>query len=454
MSPSEISTWPIPSTTSTVASPIAPRCPTVMAPSTQQRRFSQASANTKQRAQMLIAKALETRVNGINPDECDAGSEDAFFVADLGDVYRQHMRWKVNLPRIEPFYAVKCNGDPKVLELLASLGTGFDCASKAEIEQVLGMGIDPQRIIYANPCKTPSYVRWVAESGVRMLTFDNAEELYKIKRFYPTAQCVLRISTDDSKALCRLSLKYGCPLDDTAKLLALAKELELDVIGVSFHVGSGSEDPSAFITAVEDARTVFDQAAEIGFEFNLLDVGGGYGTHNFEEIAGGLGPAVDKNFPPSVRVIAEPGRYYVATAFTLATHIIARRTVQDEMKGDLPSYMLYQNDGVYGNFSNIIFDHQNPVAKVLKDQNGFYYNSQPENTRLTEYSIWGPTCDGIDCITKSCYLPAVLDDGDWLYYTDMGAYSKCSATKFNGFSNDHDTVYVVSEPGAKALLDM
>jgi ornithine decarboxylase len=310
--------------------------------------------------------------------------------------------------------------DPKVLQLLAALGTGFDCASKTEIQNVLDMGVDPSRIIYANPCKTASYVRYAAEENIRMMTFDNPEELYKVKKFFPGACLLLRISTDDSKSLCRLSLKYGAPLDTTKELLQLAKELRLDVVGVSFHVGSGSYDPNAFATAVKDARKVFDEAAKVGYDLRTLDVGGGYGNDNFEDIAAVLGPAVDKYFPPSIRIIAEPGRYYVESAFTIATHVIARRTVQDDTKTSNLSYMLYLNDGVYGNFSGILFDHQTPVPRVLKHGTQYYYNPPSNEAQLTKYSVWGPTCDGIDCISKSCYLPEVLEVGDWLFFNNMG----------------------------------
>ncbi|CAG8688245.1 2686_t:CDS:2, partial [Acaulospora colombiana] len=228
---------------------------------------------------------------------------------------------------------VKCNPDPMVLRLLSALGTGFDCASKAEIQTVLDMGVDPSRIIYANPCKQASFVRYAAERNIRMMTFDNTDELYKIKRYFPDAQLVLRILADDSKSLCKLGLKFGAPLDSTGLLLQTAKELELNVIGVSFHVGSGCYDETAFVDAVYRARSVFDQALETGFKFHLLDVGGGF-SHvldgdgiTFERIAALLGPAIDKLFPSDVRVIAEPGRYYAAPAFTIATNVIARRIV-------------------------------------------------------------------------------------------------------------------------------
>lgn len=307
------------------------------------------------------------------------------------------------------------------MKLLAALGTGFDCASKTELDQILDMGVKPERIVYANPCKTASYIRFAAKMDVRKMTFDNPEELHKIKKFFPHAQLILRISTDDSKALCRLSLKYGAHMDTTVGLLELAKELGLNVVGVSFHVGSGSYDPNAFLSAVKDARKVFDEATELGFEFSLLDVGGGYGNENFEASAAVLGPAVDHYFPSHlIRVIAEPGRYYVESAFTIATHVIARRTVPGVGEGHHPSYMLYMNDGVYGNFSGILFDHQQPIPRVLKHRSSYFYKEQPQGDRLTKYSLWGPTCDGIDCISKACYLPEVMEVGDWLFFTDMG----------------------------------
>ncbi|KAK6529072.1 hypothetical protein TWF694_004290 [Orbilia ellipsospora] len=412
--------------------------------------FYDGSENAASKA--LVAEALAQRIRNINLDKCEAGGEDAFFVADLGEVYRQHLRWKLNLPRIEPFYAVKCNPDTQILSLLANLGCGFDCASKKEMETVLSLGVSPNRIIYAHPCKTASFIRYAASEGVEHMTFDNADELYKCKRFFPSARLLLRIATDDSKALCRLSVKYGAPLDSTASLLQLAKDLGLNIVGVSFHVGSGTYDPTAYVAAVEDARRVFDEGAELGFEMKLLDVGGGYGHNNFEAIASVLGPAVDQYFPSNVRVIAEPGRYYVASAFTVAAHVIARRTVQDPVTLE-NSFMLYLNDGVYGNFSGVMFDHQTPIPRVLTCGDQFLYGKKGGDERLVKYSIWGPTCDGLDCISSSSFLPEVVNVGDWLYFAEMGAYSKCSATKFNGFPDDHEVIYVCSEPGAAALLE-
>jgi ornithine decarboxylase len=255
--------------------------------------------------------------------------EYSFFIADLGEVYRQFLRWKRNLPRIEPFYAVKCNPDPLVLRLLASLGAGFDCASKDEIAKVLDLtpAVPTRNIVFANPCKANPQIRYAQQVDVKMMTFDNADELHKCRQHYPHAQLLLRIWTDDSKSQCQLSRKFGASEEVIRPLLKLAKILSLNVIGVSFHIGSGNHDPSAFVSSVDMAKRVFDIGQDLGFKFTILDVGGGFCHDDFESVARVLGDRIDQQFPEEmgVRIIAEPGRYFVASAFTLAANVIARR---------------------------------------------------------------------------------------------------------------------------------
>ncbi|KAG0033498.1 hypothetical protein BGZ81_008325 [Podila clonocystis] len=403
-----------------------------------------------------IRDMLQAQLQSFDPKSEDAEAENAFYVADLGEVYRQHLRWKALLPRIEPFFAMKCNPDPMVLRLLASLGTGFDCASKNEIQTVLDLGtVAPDRIIYANPCKQNAFVQYARRSNVQMMTFDNAEELHKIKRFHPDAHLVLRILTDDSKSLCKLGLKFGAPLNTTGALLATARELGLNVIGVSFHVGSGCFDANAFGEAVVRARRVFDQATEYGYHFRFLDVGGGFPSAHvtegitFEKVASILGSTVDSLFGPEVRVIAEPGRYYVGSAFTLATQVIARRTImrdlQEEEDKEQPAHMYYINDGMYGSFNCIMFDHQVCEPQVLLKDGAFAYKQGvDEYEERGVASVWGPTCDSIDCISTKARLP-LLETGDWMYFENMGAYTITAASQFNGFRRS-EVLYTTTEP--------
>ncbi|GBE90055.1 Ornithine decarboxylase [Sparassis crispa] len=370
----------------------------------------------------------------------ESDAEKAFFVADLSYVFRQHERWDKNLPEIEPFYAIKCNPDPYVLRLLAAVGAGFDCASIGEISRVLELGVDSSRIIFANPCKATSFIRNSAKAGVDMMTFDNTDELYKIARVHPGAKLVVRILTDDSKSLCRLGLKFGAPLVTVPGLLTKARELKLDVIGVSFHVGSGCFDSLAYADAVERARSVFEMGREAGYAFSLLDVGGGFEDVTFEATASILMDAINRYFPDrrGIRIIAEPGRYYVSRAFSLAANVIARRappaldaSPQDlDVDPEQPSVMYYINDGVYGSFNCILFDHQVPQPYVLSLNGSFHV---PASVPLRPCSVWGPTCDSIDCVCPVTQLPDALQVGDWLAFENMGAYTVCAASQFNGF---------------------
>jgi ornithine decarboxylase len=354
--------------------------------------------------------------------------DDAFFMCDLGDVVRKHRTWVSELPHVMPYYAVKCNDNPAVLSTLAKLGVNFDCASKAEIQKVLKLA-GPERIIYANPCKQTAYIKYAAKHDVALMTFDNEGELHKIKTVYPTAKLVVRIvPPDPTKAQCPLGLKFGVDVVTAYELLAKAKELSLDVVGVSFHVGSGCYDASVYAGAVKAARLVFDFAKSLGFEFNLLDIGGGFpgstdAKISFEEICQVLRPALEVNFPAEegTKIIAEPGRFFVASAFTLVCNVIAKRK-KCLVGGE--ELMYYINDGVYGSFNCLLFDHQEVTATLLHPE--VHLGKETLNT-----SIWGPTCDSLDCVVNECKLPE-LEVGDWLVFHNMGAYTMAAASQFNG----------------------
>ncbi|KAJ8333061.1 hypothetical protein SKAU_G00419570 [Synaphobranchus kaupii] len=250
---------------------------------------------------------IEQRINELSMSD----DKDAFYVADLGDILKKHLRWVRAMPRVTPFYAIKCNDSRDIVMMLASLGTGFDCASKTESQLVQSLGVDPSRIIYANPCNQISHLKYASAHGVQMMTFDRKEELVKVAPCHENGNCRL--------------------------LLERARELGLDIIGVSFHVGSGCTDPETYTQAISDARCVFDMGAELGYNMTLLDIGGGFPGFDdsklkFEEFAAVINPALDKYFTANseVRVMAEPGRYYVSSAYTLAVNIIGKKVVMKE----------------------------------------------------------------------------------------------------------------------------
>ncbi|XP_034027844.1 ornithine decarboxylase-like [Thalassophryne amazonica] len=249
--------------------------------------------------------------------------------------------------------------------MLSALGTGFDCASKNEIKLALSLGVSPDEIIYAHPSKPQFHVRYACMCGVTMMTFDSEIELQKISHCHPSAKLVLRIAVDDSKSLLRLSSKFGATLSTVNKVLMCAKELDLEVIGVSFHTGCICTDAFTYRQAIKDARHIFDIANSLGFKMTLLDIGGGFSGRDdaqvrFEQIAENINMALDEFFPSKsgVQIIAEPGRYFVDTAFTLAVTVIAKKVTVKEGDGedDNPDkeMMYFINDGVYGSMADLL----------------------------------------------------------------------------------------------------
>jgi ornithine decarboxylase len=391
--------------------------------------------------------AIENYVNSTSDIE-------PFYVADMKKVRSQYARWTHCLPRFTPFYAVKCNNNDAILRTLMSLGCSFDCASMEEIKTVLDMGVPAQNIIYANPCKSPIHLKYAASVGVNRMTFDNADELIKVKQYCPSAELVIRIQVDDSKSICQFGVKFGVRHGNTKPLLALAAKLNLKVIGVSFHVGSGCTDASAYNDAIKRVKGVFEEAKEFGFNFNFLDIGGGFpglsvlqngAKIEFEEIASVVNKSMEEYFSDQkdLILIAEPGRYFAQTSFTLVTHITSRRTVEHQ---DGESFMYYINDGVYGSFNCLIFDHADlpQLHYLVKNEENIYnhFHSQDFN-QLHTCSVWGPTCDSMDCLSKSIKLPQ-LNVGDWLIFDNMGAYTLVAASRFNGM-NLAKVLYLESE---------
>merc|ERR1712137_1207637 len=274
---------------------------------------------------------LEEKINQILNTDCDT-----FYLVDLTTVILKYKYFKQYMPRVQPFYAVKCNPDPYLISTLVACGAGLDVASMPEMQKAFDAKQIPDNIIFANPCKMGEHIRFAANNGVTKMTFDNAAELQKIHKFFPDAQLVLRILADDSHSTMRFGSKFGANIDTEVKpLLALAYELNLNVIGVSFHVGSGCQSGVAYRNSLERARKVFDVAESMGHPMTFLDIGGGFlGTDTetvvFADVATSITGALDELFPPEVRVIAEPGRYFASECVVLVTTVIARRERQHE----------------------------------------------------------------------------------------------------------------------------
>ena len=386
----------------------------------------------------------------------------SFLVTNLAPVVVQFRQWQQELPMVEPFYAVKCNPDPAILRLLASLGCNFDCATMGEIDMVLnGLGDElsfgaagkaHSSIVYANPAKMHHMLKFALDNDVRMTVFDGEDELRKIHsvikssgRSLDSFKLLLRLTTDDRASICRFSKKFGCPVEEAPKLLKVAQELGLRVSGVSFHVGSGCGDPAAYTTALDHAYRVFQAAKAFGMpDLEIVDIGGGFpgdtggyggdGMPAFQDLARGIRSGIDsmeKNLAAdgrslaSVRFIAEPGRYFVSASTAIATKVYSRKGGNDAFQA------LYVDDGVYGSFNNVVYDHATPIPKRIS-----FPGEAARSVELIPTAVFGPTCDGLDqmCSLESTVLER-CDVEDWLLWENMGAYTHTASFVFNGYTH-------------------
>ena len=333
-----------------------------------------------------------------------------------------------HLPKVQAYYAVKANPAPEIVRTLYKAGASFDVASLPEfllvhknIERLPAKKRQDfiwDKIIYANPIK-PKETLKALDRYKPLLTYDNPEELHKIKRYAPHAGLVLRLRVPNTGSVVELSSKFGCDTGEAVDLILEAFRIGLVVEGLSFHVGSQCTNFDNFVQALNMASAVIREAQSRGHEIKILDIGGGfpvnYDSHvkPFRLLARKINAEIERLFTPGIEILAEPGRFLVATAATSVARIIGK-AVRDGKT------CYYIDDSVYHTFSGIVFDHCQYHLKAFK---------KGETEMCT---VFGQTCDGMDTVAQSEQLPP-LEIDDLLYSQDIGAYSNASSTWFNGF---------------------
>src|SRR5271165_1156528 len=344
----------------------------------------------------------------------------------LRENYEQFRKY---LPRVQVYYAVKANNDPAILQTFYEAGASFDVASVAEFRTVhdLIQDLDAKqrqafiwdRIIYANPIKAIETLQEL-DPYKPLVTYDNHEEVIKIARHAPHSGLVLRLRVPNTGSMVELSSKFGALPGEAVDLIAFAHNNNLVVEGLSFHVGSQCTNPQNYIQALHLAAGIFAEAKSRGFDLKLLDIGGGFPAHYdetvppFRKLAKMINAELDRLFPAPIEILAEPGRFLVASAATAVAQIIGKAVREGKL-------CYYLNDGIYHTYSGMIFDHARYPLKSFK--------KGPRQI----CSVFGPTCDALDTISLAEELPD-LDVGDLVYSENIGAYSAASSTHFNGFS--------------------
>ena len=341
-----------------------------------------------------------------------------FLILDTALARGKVRRLRAAMPRVRPHYAVKANPDRRVLKVLAQEGCGFEIASIAELDLLLALGVPAAEVFYSNPVRSRESIAYAAARGVEWFVVDSVDELRRVFETRRDAKLYLRIATPNIGSDWPLSGKFGAGAGDARDIVSTAAKLGADLAGVTFHVGSQCRNPANWRVALEKARSLFEHMAKAGLRPRLLNIGGGFPVRHVKPI-----PAIEviaevvneglKAFGDEVQVIAEPGRYLVSDAGYFVCRVLGTATRAGKR-------WMHWDAGLFG---GVIESSEGLKYRIRTDRSG------PD----VAWTVGGPTCDSVDIVMRDEPLPSDLQEGDFVYIRNAGAYTTAYASQFNGF---------------------
>ena len=351
-------------------------------------------------------------------DALQHGYTKPFLLVDTDIVRVKARRFKAAMPRVHPHYAVKANPDTRVLKALIEEGVSFEIASIAELDILLKLKVPAAEVCYSNPVKSGDSIRYAAARGVEWFAVDSVEELRKIHGIKHDAKMYVRIEAPNVGSDWPLSGKFGMKPAEVDGMIAEAAALKADLAGVTFHVGSQCRNPENWRVGIQSAKRVFRKMRLAGLAPRLLNLGGGYPVRHVKPI-----PSIEKiaeiinhglrDLPQDVRVMAEPGRFLVSDAGYFVCRVVGTATRAGKR-------WMYWDAGVFGG--------------VIETTEGLRYDVQTDRQgKLAPWNVAGPTCDSVDVCMRDEMFPEDLQEGDFIYIANAGAYTTAYASNFNGF---------------------
>lgn len=347
-------------------------------------------------------------------------------VLDFAVIAENYRQFEEHFPSGLVYYAVKANSNPDILRLVVNRGGGLEIASLPELDKALEAGADGEHIICSNPIKSPMFLQRMQAADVFAVVVDSTHEVEKVAQHMPGARVYVRLAVDNSGAVMPLDGKFGVDADLALELCDMARELGLNPIGLSFHVGSQCLSVANFVKAIAACGDAWKAAVARGHHFYFLDIGGGFPAGHYHDhtipTIGAIGAAVERalveHIPatPDLMMVMEPGRGLSGEAGRLVASVtgLARRGEND---------WAYLDVGVFNGLMET-FEGFPPVIYVL----GHDVASRP----VKPYTIAGPSCDSNDVVARNYLLPE-LRINDRLAFIDVGAYTNEYAVPFNGF---------------------
>ncbi len=346
---------------------------------------------------------------------------------DVEKIRQKYRELNQSFPMAQIYYAVKANPQDAVVNMLESEGSNFDIASRYELDQMLRLGISPDRLSYGNTIKKPSDIKYFYDHGVRMFVTDSEYDLENISRLAPGSRILFRILTEGTGADWPLSRKFGSHSDVIYYLILQAAQLGLQPYGISFHVGSQQRDIGQWDDAIARCKYLFDAAWEEGIELKMINLGGGFPasyvdpTYGVAEYAAEILRFIEEDFGDNMpQLILEPGRSLVADCGIIVSEII---NITRKSKNNLYLWV-FLDVGKFGGMIETI--DESIKFPIYFDREGM----------ADEIILAGPTCDSMDILYENYkyHMPDTAKPGDKVYIFTTGAYTQSySSVNFNGF---------------------
>ncbi len=353
-------------------------------------------------------------------------SEPAYLLCDRQ--LTEHVQLFQHLFNGEVSFAVKANPHGKVLGCLWQAGvSSFDVASIGEIAMIKGRYRKAQ-CHYNNPIKSDQMVQTAAfEYGVRSFAVDDETGLLQIAALgLDKVEVSIRFTLDHFDAAYDFGSKFGANLDEARALLTRASKLGMEC-SLTFHPGSQCTDPNMYEKYIDAAASIANQA---NVQLHRLNIGGGFPLpycntqiQSLQEYMAFIHSAVNRHFGNDApKLLCEPGRALVGANVSLLTQVIRVRENAE----------VFINDGIYGGLQEQMMVRLDLPYKVWR--NGKILTKLASDCQAT--TVFGPTCDPIDCLPRKLSLPIDIQQGDFIEFGLMGAYGSATATQFNSFKSD------------------
>jgi ornithine decarboxylase len=337
---------------------------------------------------------------------------------DLSIIEDRCNKFKKNLPNVKPLYALKANPHPTIVKKIKDMNVGFEVASVSEVSLLEENLVDLSSVFFSNPVKSIQAIEIAYEKGVMYFAFDSIEELIKLNKVSKNINPIFRIDVPNLGSDWPLTEKFGAYESDINQIITLASKNNLNISGITFHVGSQCRNAQNWSIAIKKSIRLINEMTKLGFDISVLNIGGGFPipltkpVPLFSSISEVITEEL-KAIAGDINIFAEPGRYFVGESGFLASEIIGI-SVRNKKK------WVYLDAGV---FNGLIEFSQGLNYPIYSNKKGDF----------EQVILAGPTCDSVDIISKDIQLPSDVAEGDLLFFVNAGAYTSAYSSNFNGF---------------------